>query len=238
MNRSVKHPAQYSTRILDVLEEIADGITGRVLDPFAGMGNIHQIARADLCTIGIELEQEWAEQHPDTLHGDATRLPFKDQSFDAIITSPVYGNRMSDSHNAVERCQKCKGEGCVKCGHSGRREYKRLTYTHTLGRQLADNNAGKLQWGEKYKDLHFKAWAEAVRVLKPQGLFVLNVSDHIRKGKVIPVTAWHTATLKNLGIEWLYRVPVETPRMRFGQNGDVRVTHEDVYVGKANGFFY
>ncbi len=225
------HPAQYTNRILELMQELATGITGIALDPFAGVGNIHKIAHDKLRTVGVELEEEWAGQHPDTIRGDATRLPFPQHAFDAVFTSPVYGNRMSDCHNATERCKRCLGNGCDNCDQKGRNEYKRLTYTHRLGRKLTEGNAGAMQWGKQYRDLHGKAWQEAVRVLKPKGIFVLNISDHIRKGLVMPVTAFHTATLAQLGIEWKYRIPVETPRMRYGQNHELRVGHEDIYVG-------
>jgi hypothetical protein len=88
-----------------------------------------------------------------------------------------------------------------------------------------------MQWGEAYRTLHREVWQESVRVLKPGGLFVLNISDHVRGGKVMPVTAWHTSALADLGVIWKYRLPVETPRMRYGQNSALRVSHEDVYVG-------
>lgn len=62
-------------------------------------------------------------------------MPYKDTFFDAICVSPVYGNRVSDSHNAKDGS-------------------KRVTYTHMLGRKLTDGNTGCLQWGEKYKQAH------------------------------------------------------------------------------------
>lgn len=226
-----KHPAQYSAAIVDVMKQVTQNLNGVALDPFAGVGGVHKLQHPGLTTYGIELEQEWASQHPATLHGDATRLPFTDRSIDAIVTSPVYGNRMSDSHNAKERCKNCAEEGCEKCDFTGRRSYKRLTYTHTLGRSLHTNNAGRLQWGKNYTDLHSKAWTECARVLRKNGTFVLNVSDHIRAGKVIPVTDWHVTKLSCLGIEWRERIAIRTPRMRYGQNGQARVGYESVYVG-------
>jgi tRNA G10 N-methylase Trm11 len=229
------HPAQFSEPILDLLGQVLGSVTGVALDPFAGKGNIHRLARpGELDTIGVELEPEWATCHPHTVRGDACHLPFPDSALDAVVTSPVYGNRMSDHHNAQERCKGCAGRGdgdCSACGGTGRRAYKRLTYTHQLGRPLTANNAGSLQWGPAYRQFHQRAWTEAVRVLKPGGLFVLNISDHIRGGKIMPVTAFHTAVLTALGVDWTERHPVETKRMKYGQHHDLRVSHEDVYVG-------
>ena len=86
--------------------------------------------------------------------------------FDGICTSPTYGNRMADSHDA-------------KDGSS------RNTYTHKLGRKLDVNNSGKMQWGNEYKKLHTKAWNECFRVLKNDGVFILNFKNHIKKGKEV-----------------------------------------------------
>ena len=232
------HPAPFSQAVLDTIALALAPVSGTVLDPFAGVGNIHRLSRSDLATVGVELEPEWANAHPRTIRGDSRSLPFADSTFDAIVTSPAYGNRMADHHDAQERCRPCNGTGetseevCPACLGAGRRDYKRITYRHTLGRALTEGNTGSMQWGKAYRELHEAVWRESLRVLRPGGAFFLNVSDHIRGGQVMPVTSWHTGTLAAMGVEWKYRVPVETLRMRYGQNGDLRVAHEDVYVGR------
>jgi len=120
-----RHPARFSTNIIDRLTELAveevhrlNVSSIRVLDPFAGVGGIHNIRTAlpgQIKSVGVELEPEWACAHPDTIVGDATALPFPDESFDAVMTSPCYGNRMADHHNAKDGS-------------------RRITYKHTLGR--------------------------------------------------------------------------------------------------------
>ena len=114
-------------------------------------------------SVGVELEPEWVAMHSRTIVGDALDLPFHDDTFDVVATSPCYGNRLADHHNAQD---------------GGRRH----SYTHDLGRILHSHNAGTLHWGDAYRIFHVAAWAEAVRVLVPSGLFVLNISDHLRKG--------------------------------------------------------
>lgn len=94
MTATVAHPAKFTDVILATIADQLYGVTGRVLDPFAGTGRIHRLARPDLETVGVEIEPEWAAQHPNTVVGDALHLPFPDESFDAICTSPTYGNRM------------------------------------------------------------------------------------------------------------------------------------------------
>ena len=215
MTSGVKHPAKFSDPILRVV----DGWVRmeafwlpkrlrrlRILDPFAGTGLVHQLPGL---TFGVELEPEWATMHPRTQVGNALALPWKRNSFDVIVTSPCYGNRFADSHNAQD--------GSL-----------RRSYTHDLGRKLHPDNAGQLHWGDEYRRFHREAWREAARVLRPGGLFILNVSDHIRGGKRVPVSAWHVTTLEAMGLEVFAHRDVATRRMRQGENHLARVDCEHV----------
>lgn len=212
-----------------------------LLDPFAGVGKVHQLATENIQTFGIELEPEWANQHPRTEVGDARDLPFKDGYFDVVVTSPTYGNRMADHHNAAPTCSACKSTGkklyageknerkCKSCNGTG--TSKRISYRHQLGRQLTEGNSGAMQWGYDYRTLHRRAWHEVARVLRPNSLFMLNVSNHIRKEDEQRVAEWHLDyCLTSCGFQLLEIHPIETRRMRFGANGDKRVAHEYLYV--------
>jgi len=203
--KKIKHPAKYTDALLPVFEELLKGCT-KVLDPFAGTGKKHSLP---FDTIGVEIEKEWAEMHKKTIIGDATNLQFANCEFDAICTSPTYGNRMADCHNA-------------KDGSS------RNTYTHKLGRVLNENNTGKMQWGEQYRILHIKAWNECFRVLKEDGVFILNFKNHIRKGKEVDVFSWHVKTLIDIGFSLDLVKQVETNGNGFGQNGKLRTGFEFV----------
>jgi len=214
---TASHPAKFSDPILweiDELlryEETARGPIGVILDPFAGVGRVHELARAGRVTLGVEIEPEWAATHPRTIVGDALDLPFPNASVDAVVTSPTYGNRMADHHNAQD--------------WSGR-----ITYRHRLGCPLHPHNSGQLQWGDRYRNFHLAAWQEVDRVLKPTGLIVLNVSDHIRGGKQIPVAEWHRDTISGMGWQVVNEMKVPTRRMGFGKNRDVRVEYEMIYL--------
>lgn len=105
-----------------------------------------------------------------------------------------------------------------------------MTYRHVLGRPLHPDNSGQLQWGEKYCAFHRKAWGEVARVLKPGGLFLLNISNHIRDKKEQAVMPWHLKACLEGGFKLLDMETVETPRMRFGENHGARVAHEYVLV--------
>lgn len=237
------HPAMFSR---ELIEPLADTIRGRqhVLDPFAGTGRIHLIA--DTAGVerstGIELEPEWANAAefpgPDRrqLVGDSLAvLPtFAESSFDAVLTSPAYGNRMADKHEAKDACKRCAGAGvvgaseCNLCRGTGLS--RRNTYRHRLGRPLSENNGGGLQWGAEYRALHRAIWAESLRVLSPGGVFVVNCSNHIRLGQVVDVCQWHADVLVDLGLRLKQVIEVETRRQRHGANHHLRVAGEQIIV--------
>jgi tRNA G10 N-methylase Trm11 len=206
----VAHPAPFSQRILPVLASLLDSTHERVLDPFAGVGRIHELP--DLVawrmeTMGIEIEPEWAALHERTLVGNALHLDVEDGAFDAVVTSPTYGNRLADSHNAKD--------GSL-----------RRSYTHDLGRKLSEENSGSMHWGAEYREFHIMAWREADRVLRPGGRLVLNISDHIRQGKRQHVSSWHAEAIIGLGFRLVDATRVETPRHREGANAHLRVSSE------------
>src|SRR5207302_7210410 len=117
----VRHPAKFSDPLLPVLRALIHP-GARVLDPFAGSGRIHEITDN---AVGIEIEPEWADLHPHTHCGNALDLPFADAVFDVICTSPTYGNRMADHHDAKD-------------------DSRRNTYRHALGRPLHADNSCQL----------------------------------------------------------------------------------------------
>ena len=208
----IKHPAVYT----DIFIPIFAGILSRpniihVFDPFAGTGKIFELNKMNpyIQIEAIEIEPEFIIDKRVKV-GNALNNGFPDGKFDAIVTSPTYVNRMADSFEAKDSSH-------------------RMTYRHRLGRKLHPQNSGQLQWGEEYRDFHEKAWQETRRVLRSGGLFVLNVKDHIRSGKVQEVSNWHR---KKLG-EWLYPdadICVPVKGNGFGQNGKVRVNYEHIYV--------
>jgi transcriptional regulator with XRE-family HTH domain len=220
----VSHPARYSPELLDLFRDLLAAYShagARILDPFAGTGRIHQLGEHGYDTAGVELEPEWANLHPRTLTGSALELPVEDATVDAIVTSPTYGNRLADSHDASD-------------------PESRRSYTHDLGRPLHEDNSGTLHWRTTapgagamgsfdYRNFHGLAWTEALRVLTPGGLFVLNMCDHVRDSLVQPVTAWHTWCLGRLGLEWVESRSVATRKLRQGANGELR-EQEQVHV--------
>jgi DNA modification methylase len=216
----MRHPAPFSREILSLVERqhlLPD--TGIVLDPMAGVGNIHRLATPTCRTVGIELEPEWAAAHPDTMVGNALRLPFGRASFDGVMTSPCYGNRLADHHRARDGST-------------------RRSYTHDLQhtandpeRRLHPDNSGTLRATKaEYWAFHARAWVEVRRVLRPGGRFVLNVSDHISRGVVVPVVERHTDLVLLSGFTLVKEFRVTTRRLRYGANNRLRVPTESVLV--------
>lgn len=259
------HPAKFSAPISERLAELLAAEAERrgrplvVLDPFAGIGRIHRLPTAiEHATVGVELEPEWAIAGG-SIPGDATALPFRSGAFDAIATSPCYGNRMADTYDGSrDTCSACSGLGaqesipgvcfsidgdrwhpvggclgcppCPVCGGSGRSPSRRRTYRISLGRPLSEGSAAGLQWGPAYRELHKRAWQEAGRVIRPGGLLLVNISNHVRAGRLQPVVEWHLFQLLRLGFLLIEAAPIETQRMRHGQNFELRADAEHVLV--------
>lgn len=216
-NVKIKHPAVYSDQFIEIFSRFVKP-KSVIYDPFAGTGKIALIKEyvSDLFVICNDLEPEYeALKKYDVdrwYHEDAeTCIP---GFVDFIITSPTYGNRMADSHNAKDKS-------------------KRITYTHQLGRKLHDSNTGKMQWGKDYQKKHEVCYAHFYTVLS-KGLFILNVSDHIRKGKAVNVCDFHIEAALKAGFKFEDRIKVSVKRMRFGQNHSMRISHEEILIFKKS----
>lgn len=183
------HPARWNRAALGAAHKRLSARFGlhpaRVLDPFAGVGRIHELQAFGWLTVGGELEPAWAAAHPDTIVADALAFPAKDGAFDAVVTSPTWGSRMADHHDAKERCKPCAGTGrvaaldeyeagagagspgrtCPKCDGTGRRDHERNTYRHKLGAPLSDGSSAGMNWGAEYRRFHRDWIVEAIRLV-------------------------------------------------------------------------
>lgn len=205
------HPAPYNKKLIPIFDRILQthckSRYPRILDPFAGVGRIYHLSTPGQIT-AIDIEQ-WQDADPRVIRGNALNLNYDRQTFDAVITSPTYGNRMADSFT----------------DNQPEKDYRRNTYTHRLGRKLHAQNSGGIQWGSTYREFHQLAWAEVARVLVEDGLFILNIKDHVRDGKRQRVSRWHYDTILARGFTPIQIVPVKCPGIRHGANRN-RISYE------------
>lgn len=206
------HPAKFSDEILGLLRVILGAghldHPGPILDPMAGLGRLSELG---LPVILGELQLKWARRCPRPAYvADAARLPFRANSFWLVASSPTYGSRMADKY---------AGDGTA-----------RYTYTISHGEPLHPQNTGGMQWGQAYKDKNADILWDIYRVLKPGGCFILNVSDHYRRGRRQKVCAWWIRTAQETGFIPVQGYRVHTKRMRNGANSELRVPYEMVFV--------
>lgn len=214
----IRHPAKYTDAFMETFAKLLKG-KQKILDPFAGTGKIGLVKQFGFCgeIYANEIEPEWINENlydcDFITNQDAEFIDYPPEYFDAICTSPTYGNRMADHHEAKDGT-------------------KRNTYTHCLGRKLADGNTGKMQWGLEYMEKHERIYAHLSSLVKPEGIFVLNIKNHIRRGKEVDVKSFHCSALERCGFEKVEEIFVKTFGNGFGANSDKRTDGEYIICFK------
>lgn len=222
------HPAPFSGPVMDVLKDVIAEWPGPVLDPYAGIGRVHELGRED--TWGIEIEPEWARAHSRTFDGDSSELEAVNEVTTnlfiprprAIVTSPDYGNRMADQYLGTPTERAVRAE-------TGRLP-RRRGYAISLGRRVSDGSGAGHHFGPKYRQIHLDVMTAVTKVCLPEAKLALNVSDSINAREVRGVFRWWLQMVAHLGWRIEDLIPVETRRFRDGSNSDLRVEQEWVIV--------
>jgi len=216
--RTPSHPCTFSPQLLPVLRAELAG-RRRVLDPFAGVGTFLQLIDDEATGVGVELEPEWASARPEVICADSRRLVdlFGPDSFDAVVSSPVYPNGCADNFNA---------------GAAGGQPGRRHTYRQALSRPLSPGSLAGCGrgLGPRHDDGHREIAAAIAAVLQPGGRLVWNVKNVIVAGEVVPVVDWWASVWSELGLVPLRRLEVACPGIRHGANRHLRVPTESVLV--------
>lgn len=223
---AVKHPATWSRADLELLDRVVP--PGLYLDPCAGVGKIHRLERDDRTFVGVEIEKPWADVDPRTIHGDMFEV-VKDWAdhatrFDGIVTSWVFGNRMSDSHNAQDASRR----------HSYTHDIRTMTGDNEY--TLDENNAGTMYfWNDNYRDWHRRAYRLLHRVVNDSDKSsFFNVKNFYRTPKkggaqiVERVVGWHMKTLLENGWRIVTVHEVGVPGLRHGENHEARADAEAI----------
>jgi hypothetical protein len=106
-------------------------------------------------------------------------LPFADDTFDSVATSPVYPTGMTDAFTARDR--PTSSRTCTATARSlGERNPP--NHSNDLGASNARRDDGPY-WTLSERACE-RACVKVTRVLRPGGVFVLNVKDHIAGGEV------------------------------------------------------
>lgn len=217
------HPAQFSAELYSTFLDITIPLSlvgiKRWLDPFAGVGNFLDLIPADCQaeSVGVEIEPEWAGQRKGVILGDSRHLVrmFGPDSFDGVISSPVYPNGMTDNFNA---------------GAKSGRAYRRQTYRQSLGRPLSIGSTAGVGRGltKRHNQMHTEIAREIVQVLRPGGHLLWNVKNVIVKSEIVDVVGWWKELWAALGLlRWDVKM-VPCPGYRYGQNRDLRVEEEAI----------
>lgn len=255
-----RFPTKFTRSILDQIElELRSRMLHQatILDPFGGVGGIHALAdRLPVTTYAVDIEPEQAACHDRTVHGDSRLLPKVIARYglptpDVIVTSPAYGNRLSDQYlgSDGEKCRPCDGKGwktlpddrtedCAVCQGSGKSKSRRQGYAIALGRKVSEASGARWYWGKKYRDLHAAVLDAMAQV--GAAWWMVNVSSSIAtlvsggKPEYLPVMEWWVEEIaRRYDIVGLRAI--ETPRMRMGQNGDQRVPVEHLIIARRRG---
>ncbi len=220
------HPAKFTgEQLFHILQHLPEtkrsertGTTS-VFDPFAGVGTVNALHLGSpnkLTVTGMEIEPEWADQSPVVETGDSlTYMALTRKRYDAVVTSPAYGNRMADSYD-------------------GRDGSDRNTYRIALGRPLDGDNGAQYHFTsgkmDGYKDFHREAIDGMVRVTRKGGRVIVVVKNFIKGGEVMDVVGWWRDELRDAGLTEIAWIPIEAGGLGYGANRDERVKYEYVLV--------
>jgi hypothetical protein len=205
------HPAPYPNSFVKIFSDILQKEGSKnVLDIFGGIGRIGEVKKYGFegTVAAKDIEPGWGSGTINEmtkrgvdipLVGDSRDLKeFQDNSQDALVFSPTYGNLMGRTSPSVKD-----------------------SYQGTLGKPLQEGNTGGFVWSPQYEQLHKEIYAEAVKKLSDTGIVILNVKDfpdkgnNIRKGStvkkegdIVKGVDWHIQKLEELGLTVSDRIKI------------------------------
>jgi len=173
----------------------------------------YRISFSDLKTSGL----------PATVRGgvDARRLPYEDASLDAIVFDPPYMHTPG---------------GTAHNGHQNFEEYyaNNAEQDPRVVEEIWRETGGKPpKYHEAVLDLYFRAAREALRVLKPQGIYIVKCQDEVctNRQRLTHVEITNEFQRMGLAVEDLFVV------VRSTRPGVSRVKNGQVHARKNHSYF-
>lgn len=221
----VRHPAPFSDALLEPMIQMLKSWRrlghDPIYDPMAGSGErLGFIATAlGVGFCGCEIEPEFIAR-PEISAQDCTLYEGRHR---IILTSPAYGNRMADQYLGTP------AEKATRAA-TGKRP-RRRGYAVSLGRKVSAGSGAGLRWGDGYRSLHGRIMQWVVWTnLDDGGVFLLNVGSHYRGRLYQPVGEWYLELMLGLSLHLVDYRFVETPGFRDGDNRELRVGGEHLYL--------
>jgi DNA modification methylase len=246
-DESVTHPAKMNLNLLRWILETYTSEGDVVLDPMAGTGSTiilaalmgrHGVAVeyetrfCDMIRANIRLTERQATLTPKggmtCIHGDAQELSKLLEESNTIITSPPYGNRLSDTavhdgdparmgyRQTVEAVLTSPPYGSDNANLMGRKDKSALSVLSTTGMRsvpLEEGNIGNLE-SESYLQAILQVYRECQKVLKPEGVMIIVVKNFIRDKKVVRLDLDTIKLCEAAGFRladrWYFRLPTRS----------------------------
>lgn len=235
------HPAKANLWMLRAIVEEQTCPGDALLDPFAGIGSLALAALLGRHVTLVELEPHFAAgclanaravdpagRSVRVLRGSARALPFQPASFDAVITSPAYGD-VATRHRSREPATAVR----TSIPEWARKRQDASFHVDRYG--TSPDQIGNLR-RDRYLMAMLQAYAECARVLRPGGRLVVITTNYWRDHRLVDLGSDTRAMCQAAGFalvdHWQRdrsRLLTTWQRLRIKQGLPV-VTVEDVQV--------
>ena len=253
---ALAHPAKLHLFMLLWLVERYTQEGQTILDPMAGIGSTALAALSGRNVILRELEPGWADECCRTAalirpqaglfagsitvsQADAMQ-PWGITGVDAILTSPPYGCRVGKNEGSTSMASE-------KVAKRLARIERHVIWTRMLSAQsVGSNGFHKMHYGQapgqighligtRYWTAMESLYTHAYTALKPNGLLILVLKDHIRKGQHIRTCDLTIALCERLGFRLVDRHTRHLSQLSLWQRrrrerGEPVIEHEEALI--------
>lgn len=246
-NESTSHPAKMNLNLLRWILQKYTETGDTVLDPMAGTGSTAILASLlGRHGVAVEFEPKFCKMIDENIsrtrvqnslmskgsmtcfQGDARELSKLLEELDAIVTSPPYGNRLSDTavhdgdparmgyRQTIDTILTSPPYGSDNANLMGRTDKSAKSFLATTGVRsipLAEDNIGNLE-DETYLQAMLQVYHECHKVLGPGGVMILVTKNFTRNKQVVRLDLdtikLCEATGFRLSDRWYFKLPTRS----------------------------